>query len=436
MKSIVVILMLASLSAEAATLVVADSIQRALSEAHEGDTIVLQGPRTFREHVTVDKALKLIGTNSPVLDAGGSGTALTIDARGVEVSGLIIRNSGADLAKYDSAIMVFGSLATISNCHLENNGFGIYVRGATNCVLAGNEIHGATNTVSATRGNGLHLWKTKRNCIVGNTISAKRDGVYLSYADDNLIVSNRVEESRFGIHYMYSHQNRLVANTLTKNAVGATLMFARQCAVEDNRVFANRRHGILLKQFENSRLSGNFISGHNRGLFVQQATKDRFEKNVLQKNDIGLYLSGGSEQNTFVANAFLDNTDQVWQPPDEMEAGRSAANVFYEKGRGNFWSDYTGVDARGDGIGDTPYHETDVFGYIVDRHPEARMFALSPAVSLLRKGEELLPLLETTGVTDLFPLMAPSCPNRLQRNNEADSQEKSQSLLTSAATKK
>jgi nitrous oxidase accessory protein NosD len=60
-----------------------------------------------------------------------------------------------------------------------------------------------------------------------------------------------------------------------------------------------------------------------------------------------------------------------------------------------------------DGIGDTPYHETDVFGYIVDRHPQARIFALSPAVALLRKGEELLPLLDTPGVTDTSPMMSP-----------------------------
>ena len=108
-----------------------------------------------------------------------------------------------------------------------------------------------------------------------------------------------------------------------------------------------------------------------------------------------------------VGNAFIRNTDQVWQPPFETEQGRKGPNAFTEKGRGNFWSDYTGTDRNHDGIGDTPYHETDVLGYIMDRHPEARIFALSPAVGLLRKGEELLPLLDTSGVTDTAPLMSP-----------------------------
>jgi nitrous oxidase accessory protein len=422
-----------AIASHGATIVATDSIQRALNEARDGDTILLQGPRVFREHVVIDKPIRLVGTNSPTLDAGGTGTTLTIQSNDVEIRGLNIRNSGKDLAGFDSAVMIFGSRANVHDCDIQNDGFGIYIRGANECVVQNNKIFGTTNVISTARGNGIHLWKTKKNLISGNTIRQKRDGIYLSYADDNILRSNRVEESRFGIHYMYSHRNQLLANTLTANSVGATLMFARNCVVEGNQVFANRRHGMLFKQVESSRISRNYISGQNRGLFVQQADKDRFEENVIEKNDIGVYLSGGSEQNIFVGNAFVQNTDQIWQPPDEVELGRRAANAFYENGRGNFWSDYTGVAARGDGIGDTPYHETDAFGYIVDRHPEARVFALSPAVALLRKSEEILPLIETTGVTDLFPLMKPRSSRREEAltfsTNEVNS-------LTSAATKR
>ena len=167
---------------------------------------------------------------------------------------------------------------------------------------------------------------------------------------------------------------------------------------------------MVLKQVDGSQIRGNLISGQNRGLFVQQANQNRFEGNVIATNDIGLYLSNSSEQNVFVGNAFIRNTDQVWQPPFETAQGRKGPNSFTENGRGNYWSDYTGSDRNHDGIGDTPYHETDVFGYLMDRHPEARVFALSPAVALLRKGEELLPLLDTTGVTDTAPLMSGQDP--------------------------
>ena len=394
-------------AALAATVPVTDSISQAVVQAQAGDTVLVQGPGVFHEHVVLAKSIRLLGTNSPVIDADGSGTPLAITAPNGEARGLIIRNSGHDLTAFDAGIMITAPRATIRDCRVKVDAFGIYLRGANECVIARNAISGGTNLASSARGNGIHLWKAQRNRILDNTIHDKRDGMYFSYADDNLIAGNRVWDTRFGIHYMYSHQNRLLTNFLTHNAVGATLMFSRHSVVEGNVVSANRRHGMVFKQLDNSQIRGNIVSGQNRGLFVQQANQNRFEGNIIATNDVGLYLSNSSEQNVFVGNAFIRNADQVWQPPFEAAQGRQGPNSFTENGRGNYWSDYTGSDRNHDGIGDTPYHETDVFGYLVDRHPEARIFALSPAIALLRKGEELLPLLDTTGVTDTAPLMAP-----------------------------
>ena len=387
-----------------------------MATAQPGDTILVSGPAVFHEHVMIDKPIHLLGTNAPVLDASGSGTPLLIQAEGAEVRGLIVRNGGTDTGAFDSGIRIEAARVTVADCRVEGGGFGIFIRGVNDCRVENNAVFGNTNVPPSQRGNGIHLWKTKRNVIAGNFITGTRDGAYFSYADNNLIASNHVEETRFGIHYMYSHQNRLIGNTLERNAVGAALMFARGCRVEGNQAFANRRHGILLKQVENSQFVRNTVHGQNRGFFIQQAVQNRFQENVITENDIGLYLSNCSEQNVFVGNTFLRNTDQVWQPQDEVEKGQWASNQFAERGRGNFWSDYTGADANHDGIGDTPYHETDLFGYIVDRHPEARVFALSPAVALLRKGEELLPLLDAPGVRDPAPLMKAPVSSLLPKN--------------------
>ena len=392
----------------AATLTVTDSISLAISNAQPGDTLVISGPRVYREHIVVNKPLRLIGTNSPIIDSGGSNHTINITATDAEITGVIARNSGKDLNTLDSAIMITSDRATVRHCRTENDAFGIYLRGASECVLEHNEITGDPAWTPSLRGNGIHLWKTKKNRVTSNAIYDKRDGIYFSFADRNLIGGNRIHDTRFAIHYMYSHFNQLLTNTFTRNSVGATLMFSQWSNVEGNFVFANRRHGMVFKQLDNSTIRRNVITGQNRGLFVQQAALCRFEGNVISTNDIGVYLSNGSEQNVFTANAFIQNTDHVWQPPYEADMGRRGPNQFYEKGRGNFWSDYTGTDAVGDGIGDTPYHETDVYGYIVDRFPEARVFALSPALAALRKGEELLPVLDSAGVTDLFPLMTPN----------------------------
>ncbi len=416
----------------AATVPVTDSISSAIARAQAGDTVLVSGPTVFHERVVIDRSIHLLGTNAPVIDGSGSGTPLTISASDVEVSGVVVRNSGRDLVAFDCGILVDAPRTRVHDCRIESDAFGVYLRGINDCVVERNEIFGNKNLAAAKRGNGIHLWKTKRDRIIGNVIHDKRDGIYLSFTDDSIIAGNRVWDTRFGIHYMYSHQNRLLTNSLTHNAVGATLMFSRQLLVEGNVVVANRRHGLVLKAIDNSRILHNVIAGQNRGLFVQQANQNRFEGNVIATNDIGLYLSNASEQNVFVGNAFIRNTDQVWQPPFETEQGRNGPNSFSEHGRGNYWSDYTGSDRNHDGIGDTPHHETDVFGYIVDRHPAARVLALSPAVAMLRKGEELMPLLDTTGVTDLTPLMQPVAADVTKLKLKTES-EISQSRLTSAA---
>jgi nitrous oxidase accessory protein len=378
-----------------------------MAQAKDGDTILVQGPAVFHEHIVLTNSLHLLGTNSPVIDADGSGTPIVVNTSDVEISGLVLRNSGHDLAAFDSGVMVTAPRCRVHNCRIENDAFGVFLRGASDCGVEHNEIFGPQNVPTAARGNGVHLWNTSRDRIAGNTIHDKRDGLYLSYANDSLLASNRISETRFGIHYMYSHKNQLLGNSLTHNVVGATLMFSRQLVVEGNLMAANRRHGMVLKQIDNSRIAHNVLNGQNRGFFVQQANQNRFEGNIIATNDIGLYMSNLSEQNVFIGNAFIHNTAQVWQPPFETEQGRNSPNSFSENGRGNYWSDYTGADRNHDGIGDTPYHQTDVFGYIVDRHPQARILALSPALALLRKGEELMPLLDTTGVTDLAPLLNP-----------------------------
>jgi len=399
------LLLCCGISVQAVTITVTDSISRAVDQAQEGDTVLVRGPATFHEHVVVAKAVRLVGTNSPVIDADGTGIPLTLAASGASVSDFTIRNSGQDLSAFDSGVMITSSNVKVSACQIENDAFGVYLRGVNNCIIENNKITGRSELPSAARGNGIHLWKAHRNQIVGNDITNKRDGMYFSFADNNLIGGNQIARTRFGIHYMYSHQNRLLTNSLTENVVGATLMFSRQALVEGNVILRNRRHGMVLKQFDSSRILNNVIAGQNRGLFVQQANQNRFEGNLIATNDIGLYLSNVSEDNVFVNNSFNRNTDQVWQPPFETQQGRKGSNAFTEKGVGNYWSDYTGLDRNHYGIGDTPYHETEVFGYILDRHPQARVFALSPAVALLRKGEELMPLLDTAGVTDLAPLM-------------------------------
>src|SRR5690606_4230624 len=96
----------ASLVLHGETHTVTNSISEALGRAEEGDTIIIPGPQVYRERLVIAKPVRLIGANSPVVDSGGSGTTVLVTAPGVELRGLVLRNSGQDLAGYDSAIRI------------------------------------------------------------------------------------------------------------------------------------------------------------------------------------------------------------------------------------------------------------------------------------------------------------------------------------------
>ena len=75
----------ASIAASAATVRVNTSISLALAQARDGDTVLVPGRVSFHEHVVIAKSVRLLGTNSPVIDADHSGTPLTLAAPDAEV---------------------------------------------------------------------------------------------------------------------------------------------------------------------------------------------------------------------------------------------------------------------------------------------------------------------------------------------------------------
>ncbi|MDR5866881.1 nitrous oxide reductase family maturation protein NosD [Halomonas koreensis] len=394
-----------------------EPLQALVADAEAGDTLRLAAGR-HAGPLVIDKPLTVAGDRQAVLDAGGTGTAVTLAAPGIVLEGLTIRGWGHDLTAMDSGILVREAAtgSRIRDNRLSGPGFGIRLDSVDDVVVRDNRIRGDAERRSQDRGNGIHLFNVAGARVEGNDIRRVRDGIYIDTSRDSLLRDNRMQDLRYGVHYMYAHDNRLEDNLTRHTRTGYALMQSKRLTVIGNRSEDDRHYGILMNNITDSLLRGNRVSGvhqprddtgellvgggEGKALFVYNAQFNRFAGNRFADSDIGIHLTAGSEDNVVAGNAFVDNRQQV-----KYVATR--AQEWSEDGRGNYWSDYLGWDLAGDGTGDTPYEPNDAMDRLLWRHPEARLLMHGPAVLALRWVQRQFPVFRPQGVKDSAPLMTP-----------------------------
>jgi nitrous oxidase accessory protein len=124
----------------------------------------------------------------------------------------------------------------------------------------------------------------------------------------------------------------------------------------------------------------NLFSSNRIGMYFDNSpsaidVSQHFQRNAFVYNDIGLLFSPSVKRNFFSQNSFIDNLEQVGL----TGSGDFKDNSFTVAGQGNFWGDYVGYDADGDGLGDLSYVSKSLFENMMDKNPQLRLFQLSPA---------------------------------------------------------
>ncbi len=375
----------------------------ALRAAAPGERLRLASGRHRGRFVVRTPDLVIEGAVGAVLDGGGDGRVLTIDAPGVTVRGLVVTGSGASLAREDAGIFLTDRAtgARVVGNRLIDNLIGIDVKGARDALVADNLIEGRTYAHVNERGNGVQIWNAPGTRIVHNEIRLGRDGIFVTTSRRNVFAFNRIHDLRFAIHYMYTEHSEVRGNESRRNDIGYALMYSRHIRVVRNRSIGDRDHGLMLNYVDHSEIVGNRIrDSRGKCLFFYNANFNRVEGNRFVRCRIGIHFTAGSERNTIVANAFIANRRQVKYVGTrylDWSAG----------GRGNYWSDHAGFDLDGDGVSDTPYRPNDIVDRILWSQPAARLLLSSPAFQTLRMVQSRLPPVLVGGVIDGAPLMAP-----------------------------
>jgi len=290
----------------------------------------------------------------------------------------------------------------------------------------------------------VYLWQVGHTAVHGNTIRNVSDGIHLEFSDHNGIGANLVTRSRYGLHFMSSDDNTVLENTFKDNLAGAVLMFSHNLLLKDNEFSGNRKGatgaGILLKDCDNIFAEGNRLLRNKYGMSVEGTPQSVgatavFMHNLYALNETGLGLMSNAPI-TFVENAMIDNTVQVQifgrdagsrllsTHGDESAAGAHAEHpgqprpgeapklpedlVWALNGRGNYWSDYRGYDADGDGVGDKPYLPEPPFAGQLAENPGLRLFQYTLAQQAIDLGADLFPVYQYKAVLeDEGPLMEP-----------------------------
>jgi nitrous oxidase accessory protein len=387
------------------------SIASLIAAASPGDTVVVP-PGTYREQLVIDKQVTLVGEGRPVIDGGGTGDVVVVAADGVTIRGFVIEGSGTNVSDEPTAVRLRGNNAVVEDNIIRNVLYGVTLIQSEGHTVRNNQISSIDEFSSERRGHGVYLYSTQHNRIEDNIITRTKDGIFLGFAFFNTIERNTVTDVRYGIHYMYADDNVFMDNSFTHSTAGGALMYSRRLRFERNEFGYNRSeasgYGLLFKDVDDVVMIDNRIHHNRLGITMEGAPHTpgsvvEITNNLIGFNQIAIELTSTTGA-VFSGNTFVGNLGQVEGRGGDIQKN----NRWALDGRGNYWDDYRGYDADGDGIGDLEYRYQGAFDDLIQENEAIRAFRFSPAQTALDLGAKWFPVYEPkTRVVDPHPLMSP-----------------------------
>ncbi len=203
-------------------------------------------------------------------------------------------------------------------------------------------------------GPGIEIWRSGITLDgAGFTLQGVTggQGIYLAPNVGGVTVKNlKITNFDTGVLVNANSGNFFVGNDVSGNLVNGFSLSSVSCnnTISGCKVSNNPRWGISIIGRDQSLSTGNLIFGNT----IENNGWERWTISSYGMDDdygAGVWLWGAAN-NTFYGNKFVDNAQQVYL----FDREENVWSMGLPQG-GNFWSDYSGVDVDGDGIGDTQY---------------------------------------------------------------------------------
>jgi nitrous oxidase accessory protein len=340
------------------------------------------GPVIIKRPITID------GGGKVIIDGGGSGSVITVQADKSIIRGLHITNSGDSHDSVDAGILIQANNTLVENNQLDEVLFGINIKRANNNTVRNNTISSLERDISL-RGDGIKIWYSHDNVIENNKLIKIRD-ILINNSTDNRIIGNTILHSRIGMEFVFSHHNEIANNSISDNITGIVVIYSNEMNIHHNRISHMKKltgAGLSFKESAEVMVTNNDIAHCAIGLQANSPLdpENRMiaENNLFTYNVLGLYFYGEKGGHIIRNNAFKNNFTDV--------LGSAAMTVRKNHWSGNYWDTYQGFDQNKDGIGDKPH---DVYLYserIWVDNPKTKFFRGSPVMGMLDMGYRLAP---------------------------------------------
>ncbi len=364
------------------------NLQSIIDATPDGEVLYLE-PGVYAGPVTITRPIEIDGGGGAVIDAGGRGSVITLQANGATLRGLRLINSGENHDTVDAAIQMRGNENRILNNVIEDCLFGIDLQRSNRNLIQGNQIRSKAFSLGL-RGDAIRLWSSNHNQVIENTLHDVRDLV-VWYSADNTISRNSISQARYGLHFMYAQHNLVEENHFRDNSVGVFLMFSDGVVLRRNRIERSSGPtgiGLGFKETSGVSVEENLILLCSTGIFLdlsplQPDMDNRFTFNRIGYNGVGVIFHNDWSGNEFSDNEFKGN----FVPVAVNGSGSAMRNVW----QNNYWDDYQGFDRDHNDRGDSPY---ELYAYADQMWmdiPSTGFFRGSPLFEVIQFLDRLAP---------------------------------------------